>query len=280
LFFPSFCLVSATGRRRGPLLFGLAFSFLRAFATVSFTFVSEHVIMPAHPEATIVHSSDLHLGTDDSFSDRDRLAVLPQVLAAANEVAANVVVLAGDSFDNHRQPLDVLERAAQMLREYGKPVVILPGNHDPLTPDSVYRRAGLGEISNVSILGLNVDKAVLFPELELEIWGHAHFDYTDMSPLANPRPRTTRWQLAAAHGHYVDEVRDPNRLIGSWLIHREDLIATAADYVALGHWNQSTPVGGEEVTAHYSGSPEYTGTVNVVRFNKDGSVEVGKAQLR
>ena len=57
----------------------------------------------------------------------------------------NVVLLAGDSFDNHRQPVDLLERAAQILRDYGKPVVILPGNHDPLTPDSVYRRGGLGE---------------------------------------------------------------------------------------------------------------------------------------
>lgn len=236
--------------------------------------------MQAHPEAIIVHSSDLHLGTDDSFSERDRLAVLPKVLAAAHEVQANVVLLAGDSFDNHRQPSDLLERAAQMLRDYGKPVVILLGNHDPLTPDSVYRRAGLGEIANVKILGLNVDKAVLFPELELEIWGHAHFDYTDMSPLANPRPRTTRWQLAAAHGHYVDAERDPNRMLGSWLIHREELIATRADYVALGHWNQSTPVGGDEITAHYSGSPEYTGTVNVVRLRADGSVAVGTTGLR
>ncbi len=236
--------------------------------------------MTAHPEVTIVHSSDLHLGTDDSFSDRDRLANLPKVLAAATEVEANVVLLAGDSFDNHRQPVEILERAAQILRDYGKPVVILPGNHDPLTPDSVYRRGGLGEVANVSILGLNAGQAVLFPELELEIWGHAHFDYTDMSPLANPRPRTTRWQLAAAHGHYVDEARDPNRMIGSWLIHREELLAIDADYIALGHWNQSTPVGNGDVAAHYSGSPEYTGTVNVVRFKKDGSVEVGKAQLR
>ncbi len=236
--------------------------------------------MAAHPEVTIVHSSDLHLGTDDSFSDRDRLANLPKVLAAADEVDAHVVLLAGDSFDNHRQPDEILERAAQILRDYGKPVVILPGNHDPLTPDSVYRRGGLGEVANVSILGLNAGQAVLFPELELEIWGHAHFDYTDMSPLANPRPRTTRWQLAAAHGHYVDEARDPNRMIGSWLIHREELLAIDADYVALGHWNQSTAVGNGDVAAHYSGSPEYTGTVNVIRFKKDGSVEVGKAQLR
>jgi DNA repair exonuclease SbcCD nuclease subunit len=236
--------------------------------------------MPGHPEVTIVHSSDLHLGTDDSFSDRDRLANLPKVLDAALAVKADVVLLAGDSFDNHRQPIELLVRAASILREYARPVVILPGNHDPLTPDSVYRRGGLGEIPNVNILGLNADKAVLFPNFNLEIWGHAHFDYTDMSPLANPRPRTTQWQLAAAHGHYVDAARDPNRLIGSWLIHHEELVATGADYVALGHWNQSVAVGNGDVHAHYSGSPEYTGTVNVVRLKSDGTVEVGKTQVR
>jgi DNA repair exonuclease SbcCD nuclease subunit len=235
--------------------------------------------MDSRPEVVIVHSSDLHLGTDDSFSDRDKLEVLPKVLTAASEVNADVVVLAGDSFDNHRQPLELIERTAAILRDYAKRVVILPGNHDPLTADSVYRRGGLGLIPNVSILGLNADQAVVFPQFELEIWGHAHFDYTDMSPLANPRPRTTRWQLAAAHGHYVDEVRDPNRLIGSWLIHREELIATGSDYVALGHWNQSTSVGDGQIRAHYSGSPEYTGTVNVVRLRKDGTVEVGNAPL-
>jgi DNA repair exonuclease SbcCD nuclease subunit len=235
--------------------------------------------MSALRPVTIVHSSDLHLGTDDSFSDKDRLAVLPKVLTAASQANADVVVLAGDSFDNHRQPIDLLERAAQMLRDYGRSIVILPGNHDPLTPDSVYRRAGLGLIPNVSILGLNVDKAVVFDELELEVWGHAHLDYADMSPLANPRVRTTRWQLAAAHGHYVDEVRDPNRLIGSWLIHPEELDATGADYVALGHWNQAVRVGNGGVPAHYSGSPEYTGTVNVIRLHTGGAVEVIHAAL-
>src|SRR6266568_2502497 len=191
-------------------------------------------------EVVIVHSSDLHLGVDDSFSDHDRLAALPKVLTAANKVGADVVVLAGDTFDNHRQPLELLEHAAQMLRDYRNPIVILPGNHDPLTPDSVYRRGGLA---------------------------------------TNPKPRSARWHLAAAHGHYVDEPRDPHRLIGSWLIHREDLVATGADYVALGHWNQATAVGDGRVIAHYSGSPEYVGTVNVVRMRGNGQVEVTQAPL-
>jgi DNA repair exonuclease SbcCD nuclease subunit len=235
--------------------------------------------MNPYPESVIVHSSDLHLGVDDSFSNSDSLAVLPKVLATARTVGADIVLLAGDTFDNHRQPHELLDRAARMLRDYRNPIVILPGNHDPLTPDSVYRRGGLASIANVSILGLNVDEAVTFAEFDLGIWGRAHVDYSDMSPLANPRPRSTRWHLAAAHGHYVDEARDPNRMIGSWLIHREELMATDADYVALGHWNQATRVGNGKVPAYYSGSPEYVGTVNVVRLCSDGRVEVSQAPL-
>jgi DNA repair exonuclease SbcCD nuclease subunit len=235
--------------------------------------------MNPYPEAIVVHSSDLHLGVDDSFSNSDSLAVLPKVLATAAAVCADIVLLAGDTFDNHRQPLQLLERAARMMRDYRRPIVILPGNHDPLTPDSVYRRGGLAEIENVRILGLNVEQAVTFSEFELEIWGRPHLDYADMSPLAEPRPRSTRWQLAAAHGHYVDDARDPNRLIGSWLIHREELIATGSDYVALGHWNQATAVGNGEVPAYYSGSPEYAGTVNVVRLRGNGRVEISQAPL-
>ena len=235
--------------------------------------------MNPRPEVIIVHSSDLHLGVDDSFSNADSLAVLPKVLMTATEARADFIVLAGDTFDNHRQPLELLERAAQMLRDYRNPIVILPGNHDPLTPDSVYRRGGLANIPNVGSLGLNIETAVTFQEFELEIWGRPHVDYTDMSPLADPRPRSTRWQLAAAHGHYVDEARDPNRLIGSWLIHREELYATGADYVALGHWNQATAVGDGQVIAYYSGSPEYAGTVNVVQLTRHGAVEVTQAPL-
>lgn len=236
----------------------------------------------SHTETIIVHSSDLHLGVDDSFDPGrsfDSLSVLERVLAAAAAGGADAVILAGDTFDNHRQPSDLLERTGEIMRDYRGTIVILPGNHDPLTPDSVYRRAGLAAIPNVKILGLNADDAVVFPELGLEIWGHAHMDYTDMSPLAVPRPRSTRWQLATAHGHYVDEPRDPHRLIGSWLIHHEELVATGADYVALGHWNQATRVGNGKVTAYYSGSPEYTGTVNVVRLLRNGAIEVAQTPL-
>jgi metallophosphoesterase superfamily enzyme len=115
---------------------------------------------------------------------------------------ADVVLLAGDTFENNQLSAGVLDRAAQLLAEAGMPVVILPGNHDPALPDSVFVRGGLCRLPNIAILGVTHDEAVSFPPYDLEIWGRAHRDYFDMAPLRGPRPRSTRWQVAIAHGHY------------------------------------------------------------------------------
>ena len=237
----------------------------------------------SHREVVLVHSSDLHLSADSIFASTgssDVLSVLREVLEAAAAVRADLVILAGDTFDHNRQPSTLIDRVIQAMGEFGVPIVILPGNHDPLTPDSVYRRAELAAASNVCVLGLTVGEAAVFPDLGLEVWGRAHLDYSDMSPLLKPRARSTRWQLAAAHGHYVEGAEEPGRLLGSWLIRREELVATGADYVALGHWNRAARVGDEQINAYYSGSPDYAGTVNVVRLRRDGAVEVTLAPLR
>ena len=232
-------------------------------------------------DVVVVHSSDLHLGTDSVFSPyaADPLLLLRGVLEVAKEVDADLVLLAGDTFDHNRQPSDLIEKMAQVLAEYRAPIVILPGNHDPLTPDSVYRRPEFAIPANVCVLGLTVDEIVEFPLLGLEVWGRAHADYADMSPLRDPSPRSMRWRLAAAHGHYVDEPEEAGRMLGSWLIRREDLIATDAHYVALGHWNRATRVSDEQVNAYYSGSPDLTGAVNLVRFRDSGTVEVTQVPL-
>ncbi len=104
----------------------------------------------------------------------------------------------------------------QLLVGAGRPVVILPGNHDPLTPDSVYRRSAIAELPHVHVLGLTHEQAVVFPDYELEIWGHAHHHYDNMVPLRSPRPRVARWHITLAHGHYEADGAPPLR--PSWLI--------------------------------------------------------------
>ena len=92
-------------------------------------------------------------------------------------------------------------------------------------------------------------------------------DYTDMSPLAMPRARASKWHIAVAHGHYVRGPHDHHR---SWLIHDDEITATGADYVALGHWDLAQPAGDGIVPAYYSGSPDLAKTINVVTMTVDG----------
>ncbi|TMJ73076.1 MAG: hypothetical protein E6G80_06385 [Alphaproteobacteria bacterium] len=237
--------------------------------------------MPFAPsrDIVLVHSSDLHM--DHDYTARlhggDGTAGLSGVLAAARAAAADVVVLAGDTFDCHRLPTDLLERAAAIISAAALPVVLLPGNHDPAVPDAVYHGGALSAVDNLHVLGVTHDEAVLFADIGLEIWGRAHRDYGDMIPFEWLRPRSTRWQIAMAHGHYVPLPDRTSRLRPSWLIGDNELAATGADYIALGHWNRPAKVG--TVAAYYSGSPEYAGTVNVVQLCADGKVAVTRAPL-
>ena len=231
-------------------------------------------------EIVLVHSSDLHVDSDHTeptYGD-DGTTGLRVVLDAARTHDADFVLLVGDVFDSNRQKPEVVRRAATLLREVERPVVILPGNHDPLTPDSVYLRDGLAEIPHVHIIGLTHELAVHFPEHDLEFWGHAHSDYSNMVPLRTPRARTSRWQVVLAHGHYEADGVPPLR--PSWLISDGEIDATGADYIALGHWNRAAQVGTGRIPAYYSGSPDLAKTVNVIRLSQAAGVTVTREPIR
>jgi DNA repair exonuclease SbcCD nuclease subunit len=235
-------------------------------------------------DIVVVHSSDLHI--DHDYTARlhggDGVAGLVCVLNAARGVEADVVILAGDTFDSHRVPQDLIARAADVMAAAAVPIVVLPGNHDPAVAEAIYRGGPLAAVTNLHVIGILHDDSVVFAALSLEIWGRAHRDYDDMIPLEIGRrrlTRRTRWQIAVAHGHYEPA---PDRSKGprpSWLISDAEIAATGADYVALGHWNRAVRVGNGTVPAYYSGSPEYAGTVNVVRMSQNAGVTITLARL-
>lgn len=226
-------------------------------------------------DVVLVHSSDVHV---DSSTAQGTLG-LRLVVATAKALAADLLILAGDTFEHNRLPLDVLDEARALLEAASMPVVILPGNHDPAIPESAFHRGRIAEAANVAILGITHEEAVHFPEFDLEIWGRAHRDYGDMAPLAEARARRTRWQVAMAHGHY-EPVPDPmTSLHPSWLISDRELAALSADYVALGHWNRAVAVSAG-ARAYYSGSWDLAATVNLVRLKATGEVVVTREPIR
>jgi DNA repair exonuclease SbcCD nuclease subunit len=232
-------------------------------------------------EVVLVHSSDLHVDEARIAAAHggDGTAGLRAVLETARVVRADIVLLAGDTFETNQLSAALIDRAGRLLADAGLPIVILPGNHDPALPGSVYVRGGFAQLPSLAILGVTHDEAVLFAGYDLEIWGHAHRDFFDMPPLRGPRLRTTRWQVAVGHGHYEPPETRANPLRPSWVFGDEEIAATGADYLALGHWDRPMRVGNGVVPAYYSGSPELAGTVNLVRLTASGEVIVTRQPL-
>lgn len=228
--------------------------------------------MNQKPDIVLVHSSDLHLG---SGSD-NCIAPLEQVVNAARFARAQVLLLVGDVFDHNRVDASTLDAAADILHDSNLPVVVLPGNHDCLCGDSVYRRSRWTELPNVKVIGISAPSSVIVNEGELEIWGEPHWDYSDFSPLRPAPPRCTRWRVAAAHGHWATSTSDSRY---AWRIDNEDVAAIDADYIALGHWEQFQCIPKSPIPACYSGSPQVARTVSAVRFSAQGAIDLARVRL-
>jgi DNA repair exonuclease SbcCD nuclease subunit len=230
----------------------------------------------------LVHSSDVHVdeGRIAASYSKDGTAGLVAVLSAARTLRADILLLAGDTFETNQLSRSVIDRAGNLFADAGLPIVILPGNHDPALLDSVYSKGKYSQIPNLAILGVTHDTSVMFAEFNVEIWGYAHRDYFDMAPLRGPWPRSTRWQVAIGHGHYEPPATRANPLRPSWVFGDEEIAATGADYLALGHWDRPMRVGDGTVPAYYSGSPELAQTVNLVRLTPAGEVIVTREALQ
>ncbi|OJV54723.1 MAG: exonuclease sbcCD subunit D [Bacteroidetes bacterium 43-16] len=84
----------------------------------------------------ILHTADWHLGKRlDSFSRlEEQVRVMEEIVAIADEQEADLVLVAGDLFDNFNPPVDAVELFYKTLKRLSKngarPVIAISGNHD------------------------------------------------------------------------------------------------------------------------------------------------------
>lgn len=101
---------------------------------------------------TILHTADLHLGHVSGQLEpeaarklaRARLTVVETILGLADQYDVRAVLCAGDLFDTPSPDPDWwrgLLASFTKRTAWSRPVLLLPGNHDPLIRDSVYDRA-------------------------------------------------------------------------------------------------------------------------------------------
>jgi exonuclease SbcD len=231
--------------------------------------------MASAPETVrILHTSDIHVG--DSVDHSGVVAPLVET-ALAREV--DLVLLVGDIFDHNRVPTEAGQVLVDELGRLDVPVVVLPGNHDCLVPDAVWRRVTLP--ANVHVLMDAAGEHLELAELDLALWGRPHPDYGDLRPLAGiPAPGERRWHVALAHGHLVLRPDDRPR---AYQITPEEIAASAQDYIALGHWDVPHDKSAGDVTAHYSGSASRYGVCALVTLSDAGAggrrVDVERVEL-
>lgn len=93
-----------------------------------------------------IATADWQLGMTAHFLDADarpryqqaRFDVVRRIGQLAREVGAAFVVVAGDVFESNQLDRAVVARTFEALREYSVPVLLVPGNHDPLDAVSLY----------------------------------------------------------------------------------------------------------------------------------------------
>lgn len=215
----------------------------------------------------LLHTSDLHLDCDGPQGALGLAAIsrLPKLL---DSHGCDALLIAGDLFDSPAVSRQTIERAADALRQIDRPVVILSGNHDRHGPLSALRRCRHALADGaVQVIDSSEGAMVALDELELDVWGRASTVHDpSFRPLAGAPTRGDRWLVVMGHGHVVacGERRKPAALQPSAPISGSELVASQADYVALGHWHRCANVSVGQTVAWYSGSPVREGNGGTV----------------
>ncbi|MBM4014763.1 MAG: hypothetical protein FJ293_07355, partial [Planctomycetes bacterium] len=93
----------------------------------------------------LLHTADWQLGMKATAAGAAapavraaRLAAARRVVALANQHAVDVLLLAGDTFEDTTVPPVLVQQTVDLLRESRAPVFVLPANHDPLVPGGLF----------------------------------------------------------------------------------------------------------------------------------------------
>ena len=210
----------------------------------------------------LIHTADwqlgmkaAHVGSAAPRVREERLAAARRVVTAAREQGAELIVIAGDTFEDNGVERALVQKAADILGSSPVPVFVIPGNHDPLTPGSVWEHPAWKTMEHVHVLReqkpVDVPGGTLYP-----------------CPVKDKRSRKdpTAWitpaagdavRIGLAHGT-VEGVQQPEP---DHPIARDAAQRAGLDYLALGHWHSTSayPAADGAVRMAYCGTHETTG---------------------
>jgi len=207
-----------------------------------------------------IHTSDLHLGKRFGNFSGDlpsrlreaRHQIIAKLALLARDHHANVILLAGDTFDSETPAIDVRRQAmSEMAAHQQIKWVILPGNHDSLQATQLWENLQREAAANI-ILATTPQPIWLAADVALL-----------PAPCTTRRPGRdlTTWmegcvtgagiiRIGLAHGavHLFCEEGNGDDIIAPDRARRANL-----DYLALGDWHGRIEI---DPRSHYSGTPE------------------------
>jgi DNA repair exonuclease SbcCD nuclease subunit len=209
----------------------------------------------------ILHTADVHLDPDGYGSDphtrryHDTVhRAFSTVIDVAIQQDVDVLLIAGDLFDSNRPRGDAVDFAIQEMRRAGRPIVMIPGNHDCLTTPSIYHKVNLpAACPNLLLITHSTGECHQLAEHNVVLWGRGMIEHEPaFHPLAGlPRRHGDAWHVALGHGFFMPDDGPPQR---SSPIYAAEIRHSAWDYIALGHCHAFADVSQGLVTAYYSGA--------------------------
>lgn len=232
----------------------------------------------------LLHTSDVHIGggfrpPEDGIHLDDCLCPIVAVERAVDSERPDAVLVVGDLFDHQRVTEELVARVLGRLGALGVPCIVIAGNHDVHDERTIYRPP-LVDGSGVHFLDDEEGSTLELLNGALTVWGRAmpahHRGYRPLHGVPG-RPGGDTWWVVLGHGH-LDPDHDDDDLHGrSSPVSPDDIEATAADYVALGHWHVRTDASTASVTAWYSGAPmgpAASGQLNLIDLHPERGVRV------
>lgn len=236
-----------------------------------------------------LHTADWQIGMTRHFLPDDaqarftaaRIDVIRRIGELAAEERCEFVVVCGDVFEANQLSRQTVGRALEALATIPVPVYLLPGNHDPLDPVTIYRSPQFLRDCPEHVRVLSSAEPVRVREgVELvpapwfgkhpdsDLVGAAVTGALGAAPLTSagspgPPPAPAAAATGAVRivvGHGAVDLLDPDRTNTAAILLEpleRELAAGRIHYVALGDRHSRTEVGGSGAV-WYSGTPEVT----------------------
>lgn len=215
-----------------------------------------------------------HVGPSAETVRGERLKAARRVVEVACQREVDFVLVAGDTFEDNAVDRVLVQKVADTLAQFRGPVYVLPGNHDPFVPGSVWDHRAWQSTPNVRVLTeatpVELNGGTLHPSPVLQ-----------KHSLSDPTCRIdARDSAGIAVGMAHGTVEGVSQDVADYPIHREAAARGGLDYLALGHWHSTAffPDSGGTTRMAYSGTHETTrfgerdsGNVLLVEIDKRGA---------